>query len=346
MHEELSERSRQILAAIVEAHIETAEPVGSGTVVRRGEISLSPATVRNVMAELEERGFLLSPHTSAGRVPTEKAYRFYVDSLLRERPSGAEGAPGLVSDDCLRGLRMEKVLQEVGRTLSNVSHCAGIVMAPRFTSTIFRHIEFIRLSGGRILTVIVSESGLVQNRLIETDERIAQYELDQAANWLNETLSGLSMSEARLRILGKMVQEKALYDQLLRRALRLSQEALAEEGEGQVYIEGTANILDQPEFADLERMKRLLHAFEQKSLLVELLDKSQHADGVQIFFGDDTGHREIHGCSLIASRYFSGRGTTGTLGVIGPMRMPYSQLIPIVGRTARLMSQVLARRAD
>lgn len=342
MGEELNDRSRKILEAIIEDYIVSAEPVGSRAVSRCHQMALSPASVRNVMADLEEMGYIVSPHTSAGRVPTEKGYRFYVDSLLQVRPLSHQEQLNLQQCYRLGGLRAEDLLQEVGKTLSAISSYTGIVMAPRFTNTVFRHIEFIRLSHGRILVVFVTQSGLVQNKLIETNEELSQGELEQISNYLNRTLEGLTIQQVRSRILEEMTQEKSLYDQLLKRALTLSSQALnGDAGSGQIFIEGTSNILEQPEFADIERMKRLFRAFEQKSRLVELLDRSQQARGVQIFIGSESDYSDIEGCSLITASYSNRRGTLGTLGVIGPSRMSYSQVIPIVDYTARLVSQLL-----
>jgi heat-inducible transcriptional repressor len=341
MSEDLNERSRRILEAIIEDYIDSAEPVGSRAVARRHQMGLSPATVRNVMADLEEMGYLLAPHTSAGRIPTEKGYRFYIDSLLRVRPLSLAERQRIERHYHLKGRRIEEVLQESGKVLSSISHYTGLVLAPRFTSTVFRHIEFVRLSEGRILVIFVAESGLVQNKVIQTDERLAQSELEQMTNYLNLTLSGLTISEVKAKIVEEMHQEKSLYDRLLQKALEFSSEAFGEEKGGQVYIEGAINILEQPEFSDLDRMKRLFRAFEQKSLLVELLDAAQKARGVQIFIGGESEYSEIEGCSLVTAVYSGRGGNVGTLGVIGPTRMPYNLVIPIVDYTARLVSKVL-----
>lgn len=341
MAEELNERSRRILEAIIEDYIDSAEPVGSRAVTRRHQMGLSPATVRNVMSDLEEMGYLAAPHTSAGRIPTEKGYRFYVDALLRVRQLTPAERQRIERQYLLKGRRTEELLQEAGKVLSSISHYTGLVLAPRFTSTVFRHIEFIRLSQGRILVVFVAQSGIVQNKIIETDESLSQPELEQMTNYLNHILTGLTISEAKARILEEMQQEKALYDRLMQKALEFSRETFCEESGGQVYIEGAANILEQPEFADVERMKRLFRAFEQKSLLIELLDKAQRAQGVQIFIGNQSQYRELEGCSLVIAAYSGRQGNIGTLGVIGPTRMPYSLVIPIVDYTARLVSKVL-----
>jgi heat-inducible transcriptional repressor len=341
MSEELNERSRKILEAIIEDYIDSAEPIGSRAMTRRHPLGLSPATVRNVMADLEEMGYVVSPHTSAGRVPTDKGYRFYIDSLLQVRQLSQQEQQRIQQHHHLKGLRMDELLREAGKILSRISHYTGIVMAPRFTATVFRHIEFIRLSEGRILIVFVSDTGLVQNKIIETTEALSPGELEQMSNYLNQTLTGMTIQQAKARIVEEMAKEKSLYDNLLQRALQLSREALQEESEGEVFIEGAANIFEQPECADLERMKRLFRTFEQKGLLVELLDKSLKAEGVQIFIGSENEYREIEGCSLVTATYSTRRGTIGTLGVIGPVRMPYSTVIPVVDYTARLVSQML-----
>lgn len=341
MADPLSDRSRQILGAIIEEHISTALPVGSQAITRGRTIGLSSASVRNVMADLEELGFLHSPHTSAGRVPTEKGYRYYVDSLLQV--AGLDGASRVRIEQHYqrRGLQMDELLREASRTLSSVAHYTGLVMVPRLQVTVFRQIEFVKLSSRQVLAVFVTQSGLIQNRLIETGEELSLSELEQITNYLNRTMSGLPLHQAKARIVAEMAQEKALYDRLLQRAFRLSSEALAENGEGDVIIEGASHLLDQPEFVDLERMKRIFRAFEQKSQLLVLLDRSLQARGVQVFIGGETDCPELAGCSLITANYSGTRGTLGALGVIGPNRMPYSTLIPIVDYTAGLISRML-----
>lgn len=341
MGDELNERSRKILEAIVEDYIDSAEPVGSGTVSRRRHMGLSPATVRNVMADLEDLGYIVSPHTSAGRVPTDKGYRFYIDTLLRVRPLSVLERASLERHYRPQGLRLDDLLREAGKVLSTLSSYTGVVTAPRFCATVFRHIEFIPLSQGRLLVVFVSQSGLVQNKIIESDTHFSASELEQIGNYLNRTLHGLTIEQIRARIVEEMTQEKALYDQLMHQALTLSGMALADEVGTQLFIEGTAKILEQPEFSDIERMKRVFRAFEQKSQLVDLLDKSQRAEGVRIFIGSETHFAEMEGCSVVAASYSDGQGTIGTLGVIGPSRMPYSQVIPIVDYTARLVGRFL-----
>jgi heat-inducible transcriptional repressor len=214
-------------------------------------------------------------------------------------------------------------------------------MVPRLQSTVFRRIEFVRLSARQVLAVFITQSGMIQNRLIETAEEFTAGELEQITNYLNQAMRGLSIREARALILAEMAQEKALYDRLLQRAFRLSEEALAEVADGEVIIEGTSHLLEQPEFTDLDRMKRLFRAFEQKSLLLSLLDRGLLDLGVQVIIGGETEYPELAGCSLITASYSGRRGTLGALGVIGPSRMPYSTLIPIVDYTAGMISRML-----
>ena len=341
MAAKLTDRGQKILEAIIEEYIATAQPVGSKALTQNQGIKLSPASVRNVMAELEELGYLVSPHTSAGRIPTEKGYRFYVDTILRVSEMDRGQKDQIELHYRQQGLQMTDMLREASRTLSSISHYTGLVMIPRLKATIFRHIEFVKLSPRLILAVFVTQSGLVQNKLVEVDEDLSPRELEKITNYLNQTMTGLSIQDVRTRIITEMAQEKALYDQLMRRAFTLSSAALVDESNGDVIIEGTSRFLEQPEFSDLDCMKRIVQTFEQKSALVELLDRGLETKGVQVIIGSETEHTELSDCSLITAAYSGKRGTLGTLGVIGPNRMPYATIIPIVDYTASLISRLL-----
>jgi len=340
MQEYLTERSRKILEAIIEDYILTAEPVGSRTISRRQGLSLSPASVRNVMADLEEMGFLASPHPSAGRVPTEKAYRFYVDSLVGLRRIAREEREEIHKRCSLTGKDIGEVLKETRRILSSISHYMGIVVAPRFTANVFRHMEFVKLGGRRILTILVSQNGTVQNKIIETDEELQFTDLTRMSNYLNDLLKGLTITQVKKRILEEMEEEKIRYDALLANALKLSQQTL-EGMDAEVFIEGQANILEQPEFADVEKMKEIIRAFEEKGQLLALLERSMAAEGVQIFIGSESHLNRMSGMSLVTSTYVTGKNTLGILGVIGPTRMGYAKIIPIVDYTAKQVSRLL-----
>jgi len=337
--DELTGRGKQILEALIEEYISTAEPVGSRTITRRQMVSLSPATVRNVMSDLEELGFLASPHTSAGRIPTDKAYRFYVDSLL-------EAQRLAVDDQEMRqhfrfhARDLGASLQEASRLLSSLSHYVGVVVAPSMAANVFRQIEFVRLGGRRLLVILVAASGAVQNRLVELDHDIPPEDLVRMANYLNEQLRGLTIAQVKRRLMEEMASDKARYDELLAQAIAVSQQALADD-DTQIFIEGQANILEQPEFADIGRMREMFRAFEEKSQLVGLLDRCLRADGVQIFIGAESHLNQMAGMSVITAPYRTGKDTFGVLGVIGPTRMGYAKVIPIVDYTARLISKIL-----
>ena len=338
----LNERSLSILDAIVEGYISSGEPMGSRTIAKRQKLSLSPATIRNVMADLEEMGYINSPHTSAGRVPTPKGYRFYVDTLLQVRNLSSRERQQMEQQCNLANMRTQDLLKRAGRLLSDMSNYTGIVLAPRFTSTTFRHIEFVPLSQQRLLVIFVSQSGVVQNKIITMEDSApTAQELQQITNYLNESLGGLTIPEVRAKIVSQMQQEKALYDQMVGNALSFSQEVFNSDIEDDVIIEGVGNIFDQPEFSDTDRRKRLFNAFEQKNSLIKLLDKSQQAQGVQIYIGSQAEFQELDGCSLITANYSNGKQKLGSLGVIGPSRMEYSQVVAMVDYTAQLVSRAL-----
>lgn len=344
---ELNERSLSILDAIVEGHIASGEPMGSRTIAKRQKLQLSPATVRNVMADLEEMGYLISPHTSAGRIPTDKGYRFYVDTLLQVRNLSLDERNRIESQCKSGNLRTKEILQQAGRILSNMSNHTGIVLAPRFVSSVFRHIEFVPLSQGRLLVIFVSKSGVVQNKIIELDGAMpTMQELQHITNYLNKELSGLTIQEVRTKIVEQMKEEKVLYDKMVRGALNFSQEVFRDDIEDDVIIEGAANIFNQPEFSDRDSMKRLFNAFEQKSNLIHLLDKSQQAQGIQIYIGSQSEYQEFEGCSLITANYTNGKQSLGSLGVIGPSRMEYSQVVAVVDYTAQLVSRALELESE
>ena len=341
MTQTLTDRDREVLEAIITDYIQTAEPVGSRTVSKKSEIALSPATIRNVMADLEEMGFLTQPHTSAGRVPTDRAFRFYVDSILEVRKLTLVDRDRIEMGFQDEGMDKNEIMKRASSLLSLLSRQTGVILSPRFGSNIFKHIEFIKLREKTILVIIVCKSGEVQNKLIEYDEHMSQDELDKYSRYLTEIMGGLNLVEAKRKILDEMKKEKVLFDKLMYRALQLSQKALEDEGGGDLYIEGKTNILQSPEFADLEKMRTLLQAFEEKTKIVKLLDKALLAEGMQIFIGAENEFNEMKDCSVIAAPYSRENFTLGTLGIIGPTRMDYPGIIPIVDYTARIVGKIL-----
>jgi len=340
MKPDLSPRSRQILEAIVEDYIATAEPVGSSSVARRHAMSLSPATVRNVMANLEELGLLISPHTSAGRIPTEKAFRFYVDSLVSLRQVTKNEKREIIRRCRQEGTGLSEVLKATSHTLSSLSNYMGIVVAPSFSSDVFRHIEFILLAPRKILAILVSQNGTVHNRLIDTNREFNQSDLVKMGNYLNSLMQGLTIAQAKNAILSEMNKEKILYDRLLAQALEISKQAVYEAPDD-IYVEGQSRILEQPEFSDVNMMREIFRTFEEKGHLLQLLNQCADAEGVHIYIGAETPLSKTAGLSLITSRFVTSSNTVGMLGVIGPTRMGYSSVIPIVDYTAKLVSKLL-----
>ena len=346
MADSLNERSQNILEAIVEDYISSAEPVGSRAISRKHNFNLSPASVRNVMADLEEMGLLCSPHTSSGRIPTGKGFQYYIDTLLEVRDLNRDERQYLRNSYRFKNMRMEDVMQEVGRVLSGLSQYTGLVMAPKFISTVFRQIEFIRLSQGRLLAIYVSETGLVQNKVIEADPSLTAQDLEHISNYLNSELNGMSIQDIRAKLNEELHKGRVEYDQLKKQALSLSCAALQDEVEDLVYVSGASLMLGQPEFSTPEQMKRLIQSLESKKLLIEMLDRAQSVEGVQIFVGSESSDVDLQGCSLITSNFSNQKGAIGTLGVIGPVRMNYSQVVPIVDFTAQLVSRVLDREIE
>jgi len=339
----LSARNREVLKAVISDYIFTAEPVSSGAIAGKYLKGLSSATVRNVMAELEEMGFLLQPHTSAGRVPTDKAFRVYVDQLME-----LKSLPKQERDEVIRacgspGHEISHLIKDVSRILSTISHHTGLAIVPKITDTVLKHIEFVKLRRNQIRVVLISQAGIVQNRLVELEEGLKQADLDRMSSYLNQLFSGLTIKEIKIRLIEEMRNERNLYDRLLKKALRLGEEVLgrADSEAKEVFIEGGSRFFEYPEFLDVERMKEIFRAFEEKSRIVQLLDKSLKAEGIHIFIGCETGSSEFNGCSLIAASYGIEGNISGSLGVIGPIRMDYSRIIPLVDYTAKLVEKML-----
>lgn len=339
---ELKERSQQVLKAVILSYIKVAYPIGSRTITESYQFGLCPATIRNIMAELEEMGYLSQPHTSAGRIPTEKGYRFYIDYLTSiGRPQEQEF--GFLEESRLAPKRedLKELLQETSQLLSFLSHYAGIVMAPNLSNTLFERLEFMKLQRDHLLVILVTQDGFIQNRIIEVTEDLRQEDLDRIALYLNEQFSGLDLQEVRRRLLHQMGEEKELYDRMLSKAIELGQKALSAQPESDLYLGGTANILNLPEFADLEKMKALFRAFEEKAVIVKLLNKCLDAEGVHVFIGSENENAGMEHCSLVVSNYKRGNRILGTLGVIGPTRMEYERVIPLVDHTAKLLTRLL-----
>jgi heat-inducible transcriptional repressor len=337
----LSERMKRVLETIIEDYILTAEPVGSRKISKQSNLNLSPATIRNIMSDLEELGLLSQPYTSAGRVPTERGLRFYVDAIIDVHD---------LSDQEQREMRSKYVghlaegpdlFRETSRILSLSSHYLGIVWTPRMSSVTLQHIEFVKLRRHLVLAILVSTAGLVHNRIIEVEEDFSQSELDHLSDYLNSFLAGLTLYQVRERLLEQMKVAKKAYDHLLEQALQLGEKAFSSIDDSDVFIEGTTNILNEPEFGSVSRMTDLFRTFEEKATMVKLLEKFMAPKGVQIAIGSESQVQEMETCSVVTSTYGCGGDVLGVLGVIGPRRMNYSRVIPLVGYTAKLLTEIL-----
>jgi len=342
----LNARHQDVLRAIVLDYIRTAEPVGSRTVSRLYGFSLSPATIRTTMADLEELGYVAQPHTSAGRIPTDRGYRFYVDALMdRPQLSQAEVQRIVQRVEPSAG-EVEGMLREAGKLLSALSPYVAVVLAPRLQESQFRRVELVSVARDRVLVILMGDAGLVHHKVVVVDEAMTQEELDRIARYLTDLLQGNSLQEVRDLLLKQMAEEKAQYDRMLARALCLGAKALEAEPEADVYVAGAAHIADQPEFADVAKMKSLFAAFEEKSKLVKILNECLTGEDFKIFIGSEIPGRVIQGLSVIAAPYRRGDRLLGVLGVLGPTRMDYGRALALVETTARLLSRALTNRAE
>jgi len=296
----LTPRQRDVLKAVIQDHILRAEPIGSRTISRRHAFHLSPASIRNIMADLEEFGFLAQPHTSAGRVPTDRGYRMYVDSLMELEGLSPEEVQRIQARIAAVRGAAEELLRETGRLLAAITDYTCVIMAPRLDLNTFRRIEFVDLGRGRLLVVFVASSSLVQHKVVLLDEPISGEELGRIARYLDEVLEDKTLAEVRAFIVERMAEEKTLYDRLLARALALAQKALLDD-EGEVFVDGASHMARQPEFADVEKMRAIFAAFEEKSKLVKILDASLRNTDVTVIIGSEGPVPGLAGLSLIVS---------------------------------------------
>ena len=340
---QLDDRARDILKLIIRAYVNSGEPVGSRTLAKSMDWKFSPATIRNIMADLEEEGYLAQPHTSAGRIPSERGYRFYVDRLA-ESGKVSKSDERYINRMLADSETPEDVMSRASVILSTISKNIGLVIAPPMGATILKHIEFVDLGDGKILVVFVSKTGLLQRKLIRVTERYTQEELDKASRYLVEKFSGKTLTEIRSDLLQAMQLERTLFDRMLT-LLRTWGDTLQEEAvPDSIYLQGTANILSQPEFADVERMRTLFQMFEEKSRLVKILNEcisSNPPERVKISIGSELGIPDMRDFTLIASSYASNDRTPGFLGIIGPTRMEYERGISIVSYLGRLIGEMI-----
>lgn len=336
----LDERGREVLKTLIQLHVLTGEPVGSETLARHLDRQVSPATLRNVMAELERLGFLDHPHTSAGRMPTDDGYRYYVDSLTGRTPLPPQDAAAIAS-----GLRPperspERVLEKASGLLSRLSRNVGFVIAPDMAHTRFVRIDLVRLPYPRILVVLVSTTGFVTQKVIAVEEEMTQDALQTCANYLNAHFVGMPLDAIRARLLELMREEKALYDSLLKSVVTVGGQAFAaDESTASVFLDGTSNIVGRPEFEDIGRMRQLFQTFEEKGRLVRILNACIAGQGVRIVIGHENPDPELHDMALVAAGLDDEPGLG--LGVLGSTRMEYPRMIALVEHVARAVQKAL-----
>ena len=339
------DRKREIFATIVKDHIATGQPVGSFALARQSRENLSSATIRNICAELEDEGYLTHPHTSAGRLPTDRGYRFYVDNFIGStklsKSDAAKINERLLDEESLAN--PELLMERTSRLLSQLSHNVGIVISPASSRDILQHIEFVKLPDSRILAITVSSAGRVQDRVIRIEGEFTQDELNATSRYLVENFQGWTLAEIRDELLVRMSEEKALYDQFLRNAVLLCSQSLQEGDNPDVFIEGASNIISKPDFADTERMRALFKMFEQKSRIVKILNEcieSATLEMVAVRIGSENRVAGLRGCTVIASPcVYPGGAAAGSIGVVGPTRLEYDRLIAVVDYVAKLLER-------
>ena len=339
-------RYEKILQTIIAEYIATGEPVGSRTISKKSDIGLSAASIRNVMSDLTDSGYIMQPHVSAGRVPTDLGYRFYVDNTVGPGRLNVKEQAAIESLLSSAVADLRDLLRRSSWILAGLSKQAGVVAAAAVVEQTFKTIEFIKVAEDRILVVLVSTGGLVQNRLIYDEDNIKQETLESYSRMLNDMLKDLDLRQARERIDQELKKEKTLVDVVLAKVLRFGQTILSDDPSRELFIEGQSNILDEPEFAQIERLRALLTTFEQKSNLLKILDRTLEAQGVQILIGSEHGLDSIESCSIVAYPIHAQNIPLGSIAVIGPKRMDYQKVISVVDTTALILTRLLKKLVE
>lgn len=338
-----SDRAQQLLRVLIQRYIRDGQPVGSRTLSKDSGLDLSPATIRNVMSDLEDMGMVSAPHTSAGRIPTPKGYRLFVDTLVRYRQPRDGEIDRLRSQIERKADDAGALISSVSSMLSEFTSLAGVVTVPQAQHPALRQIEFLPLSDNRILTILVINDREVQNRILHTDRDYTASELQQAANFINDNYAGKEMAQVRRNIVEDLDRTRHTMNQAMHDIIAVAQEAMADTPQdgGEFVLAGETNLMDFAELSDVDTLRRLFEAFSRKRLMLDLLDRSINADGVQIFIGEESGYQILDDCSVVTAPYHLDNDTVGVLGVIGPTRMAYDRVVPIVDITARLLRMAL-----
>jgi heat-inducible transcriptional repressor len=338
---ELSERAQHLFKMLVERYISDGHPVGSRTLARDTRLELSPATIRNVMADLEDLGLIKSPHTSAGRVPTARGYRFFVDSILTWREPTQLDVRRL-ADDLQNEGDVRRMLEKTSRLLSDITRFAGLVMIPTAEQLALRQVEFLQLNDNRVLAILVVNEREVQNRIIRTARPYSASELTEVANYLNAAFAGKDIRQVKREIVAEMTAAREEMNRLMQSAIEMAQQVFIDESQGKDYVlAGQTNLMEFSELSNVDKLRALFDAFNRKRDVLHLLDQALSANGVQIFIGEESGYQAFDDCSIVTSTYGRDGESLGVLGVIGPTRMPYEKVIPIVDLTAKVLGSAL-----
>ncbi|MDJ0700229.1 MAG: heat-inducible transcriptional repressor HrcA [Woeseiaceae bacterium] len=338
-----SDRAQQLLRVLIQRYIRDGSPVGSRTLSKDSGLDLSPATIRNVMSDLEEMGLVSAPHTSAGRVPTPKGYRLFVDTLVRFRPPKRPDIRKFEQNLLDKQDDPQALISTASSMLSEITRLAGVVTVPKGQHATLRQIEFLPLSENRILTILVINDREVQNRILHTDRSYSASELQQAANFVNQHYAGSDLSQVRDQILRDLEDTRHSMNQAMHDIISVAQSAVegSMEPDAGFVLAGETNLMGIAELSDIDTLKRLFDAFSEKQLILDLLDRSINANGVQVFIGEESGYQILDDCSVVAAPYHVDDDTIGVLGVIGPTRMAYDRVVPIVDITAKLLGTAL-----
>ncbi|MGM0651566.1 MAG: heat-inducible transcriptional repressor HrcA [Bacillota bacterium] len=331
----LNERKQNILRAVVVNYVKTAEPVGSRTVSRSHNMGLSSATIRNEMSDLEELGYLIQPHTSAGRIPTQLGYRYYVDNLMDIGDLSADEDLVLSSSLSAEKMReIEQIINNSSRVLSSATNQTSLIMGPQFKKSAFHQLRILPLDDKRSLVVLITDTGFIKNKVIDMQQQLSQAELQQVVSYLNQKLYGLTIDQVTTSLINELKRDLFRRLEILEQAFILLEESLKEEKQIRVFLGGTTNILNQPEFKDVDKIRRMLNLFEQEPLLFKILEdtSSESEDEIVVKIGNENEHEDIKECTLITGTYKIHDKTLGTVGVLGPTRMDYSRVISVMRR--------------
>jgi heat shock gene repressor HrcA len=339
-HNRLDERKKSILKVVTDDYIASAEPVGSRTIARRYNLGLSPATIRNEMADLEESGYLEQPHTSAGRIPSEVGYRYYVDALVSLQKLSKQEIEGIYKEMEGYHRQIEAIIHQTSRILVQMTKYPSVVLSPQLQTAIFRHIQLVKLSATTVLVLIVTDTGYVENKIIDIQTEVSAEELDRISELLNHKLRGVSLKDLKSTLLNDIRSDLVFHDQFFNESIKLLIKAIANRTSERVYVDGAMKILEQPEFNDLQKFKPLMNALEEEERLYKLLSRNP-GRGAQVKIGHENEDQGLCDCSVITSSYEIAGRTVGVIGVLGPTRMDYAKVLPIVEYTSSVLSELL-----